>query len=98
MLKDIAPGCGVEEKKPSVIIRFTSYQERHLVVFGDKKNLKDLSYNPRGPTAQRASLFKQAVELHSMSNASTIDGNVIWVGKDYTRDFETQMSDLLQTR
>lgn len=93
-----APGPDGKERSRPLIVRFNSYRDRRRV-FSAKKKLKGTGVTIREDlTAQRAEVFRQAVQRFGVRSTWTIDGKVVWLRKDGTRGMATCMADLADAR
>lgn len=92
--KQQTPGRDGKRRHRPIIVQFTSYQNRRLV-FNSKKRLKGSGITiTEDLTAQRAAVYRRAVELHGVRRSWTMDGRVQWLDKDGRRGVATRMVDL----
>ena len=73
---------GPNQKTQAIIVKFTRYQDRHLVL-RNKKLLKGSGISvTESLTLKRMEHLKKVREQHDFANVWTLDGKIMFMGND----------------
>lgn len=88
------PGPNGEQRHRPIIVRFTSYRDRRVVV-DSKKRLKGTGIVIREDlTTLRLELLRKVTAVYGVRSTWSQDGRIMWIDKDGVRGTATRLGDL----